>query len=143
MSEQKPGRPHAKAAKLFARAAGLIAVLSCLIASIDGRAASAFVTTATPPAQQAEASWPIELLEHLTPEEARELASRLPESEAREMLLGQLEESSPPAEAPTPAVTPGMLGDMQAEMYVLWARLNEMLSALPTCLRLARSFSSA
>ena len=56
MSEQKPGRPHAKAAKLFARAAGLIAVLSCLIASIDGRAASAFVTTATPPAQQAEAS---------------------------------------------------------------------------------------
>jgi hypothetical protein len=33
MSEQKPGRPHAKAAKLFAWAAGLIAALSCFIAS--------------------------------------------------------------------------------------------------------------
>ena len=48
MSEQKPGRPHAKADELFARAAGLIAALSCFIASFGDRAASAFVTTRRP-----------------------------------------------------------------------------------------------
>ena len=86
---------------LFARGAGLLALLFCVTTGSESWAAP------KPPATQAEMSEPAALPENGSPAEA-----------------------APPAQAVS-RERPGMLGDMQAEMYVLRARLNEMLSALP------------
>ena len=86
---------------LFARGAGLLALLFCVTTGSESWAAP------KPPATQAEMSEPAALPENGSPAEA-----------------------APPAQAVS-RERPGMLGTMQAEMYVLRARLNEMLSALP------------
>ena len=87
---------------IFARTAGLLAILFCVTAGCSESWAAS-----TPPATQAESSDPAVLPENRSPEEAA---------------------------APAQAVSrerPDMLGVMQAEMHVLRARLNEMLSARP------------
>jgi moderate conductance mechanosensitive channel len=105
-----------------------IALLICVAASA-GWAKSPVAPAASAPAPPAEAGTPIELPQNLTPEQTRDLLSRLSDEQVRTLLLSQLDKAAA-ATALAPRSS-NMVFDLMQSMHELHDRLDAMLSALP------------
>ena len=84
---------------------------------------------ASAPAPRAEAAKPVGLPQDLTPEQTRDLLSRLSDEQVRTLLLSQLDKAAA-ATASAPRSS-NMVFDLMQSMHELRSRLHVMLSALP------------
>ncbi len=105
-----------------------LVVLVVVVIGVDGSAAQP--VTSVPPTQDPGTSGASGLPAHLTAAQARDLLARMSDSEARELLLKQLETLEAASE-PQPAAPLSMFFDLQADMYTMRNRLRAMLAAVP------------
>ena len=113
---------------LLTLATGIVALLICVAASA-GWAKSPVARAASAPAPPAEAGTPIERPQNLTPEQTRDLLSRLSDEQVlKALLLSQLDKGAA-ATALAPRSS-NMVFDLMQSMHQLHDRLDAMLSAL-------------